>query len=44
MLDGMMQMPQVLVDKGYEHMHIPSSLRLNLQFGLSLALGSKYGR
>ena len=44
MLDDMIQMPQVLVDKGYEHMLIPSSYRLNLQFGLSLALGSKYGR
>ena len=44
MLDGMMQMPSFLVQKGYEHMLIPASYRANLHFGLSLALGSKHGR
>lgn len=43
-LDGMMQMPQWAVDRGYEHLHVPTALRLNLHFGLSFALGSKYGR
>ena len=44
MLDGMMQMPSFLVEKGYEHALVPSSLRANVHFGLSLALGSKHGR
>lgn len=44
MLDDMVQMPQWAVDRGYAHVHLPTSLRLNLHFGLSFALGSKYGR
>jgi hypothetical protein len=43
-LDGMMEMPQMLVDKGHEHLYVPTSMRLNFHFGLSLALGSKHGR
>lgn len=43
-LDGMMEMPQMLVDKGHEHIYVPTSMRLNFHFGLSLALGSKHGR
>lgn len=43
-LDDMMEMPEYFVRKGHEHLYIPTSLRLNLHFGLSLALGSKHGR
>lgn len=43
-LDDIMEMPEYFVRKGHEHLYIPMSLRLNLQFGLSLALGSKHGR
>ena len=43
-LDGIMEMPQMLVDKGHEHLYVPTSMRLNFHFSLSLALGSKHGR
>ena len=45
-LDDMVDMniPAVLAAKGVEHMYVPTSLGVNFHFGLSLALGSKYGR
>ena len=43
-LDGLMEMPEALVAKGHEHLYLPMSWRLNLNFGLSLAFGSKHGR
>lgn len=36
--------PQFLEDMGFTGMPLPLSLRLNMQFGLSVALGSRYGR
>ena len=36
--------PQFLKDKGFTGMPVPLSLRMNFHFGLSFALGSKYGR
>lgn len=44
MLDEMLPMPDAMVKKGHLHPYLPMSYRLNLHFGLSLALGSKYGR
>ena len=43
-LDGLMEMPEALAAKGHEHLYLPMSWRLNLNFGLSLAFGSKHGR
>lgn len=43
-LDDMIQMPSSLVQRGYEHMLVPTSLGVNFHFGLSVALGSKHGR
>lgn len=45
-LDDMVDMniPAGLAAKGVEHMYVPTSLGVNFHFGLSLALGSKYGR
>lgn len=43
-LDDMISMPAALVQKGHVHPYVPMSYRMNLHFGLSLALGSKHGR
>lgn len=38
------RLPQFLKNMGFTGMPLPLSMRLNVQFGLSVALGSKYGR
>ena len=38
------EIPTFLKDMGFTGMPVPLSLRMNLHFGLSFALGSKYGR
>ena len=43
-LDDALTMPEYFVKKGHVHPYLPMSYRFNLQFGLSLALGSKHGR
>ena len=43
-LDDVLTMPEYFVKKGHVHPYLPMSYRFNLQFGLSLALGSKHGR
>lgn len=41
-LDDALTMPEYFVKKGHVHPYLPMSYRFNLQFGLSLALGSKH--
>ena len=38
------EIPQFLENLGFTGFPLPLSMRLNVQFGLSVALGSKYGR
>lgn len=38
------EIPDFLKERGFTGMPLPLSMRLNMNFGVSLALGSKYGR
>lgn len=38
------EVPEFLENMGFTGMPLPMSLRMNLHFGLSVAIGSKYGR
>ncbi len=38
------EVPEFLSNMGFTGMPLPMSLRMNLHFGLSVAIGSKYGR
>jgi len=38
------EIPEFLENMGFTGMPLPMSLRMNLHFGLSVAIGSKYGR
>lgn len=43
-LDGLVEMPEFFVSRGYEHLYLPTSMRFNLHFGLSVAMGGKHAR
>lgn len=43
-LDDMLEMPDYFVQKGHVHPYLPLSMRLNLQFGMSMVFKSRHGR